>query len=141
MATLKNNSLRIISITISLLMLFVFLVNENIIPHVFSLVLLALLTGTSFYFVPYRLFKKSETTISKGIDIVSNLIMGTTCAYMGILLYSQGSNVITVGQVLVIISTLFSYYVWYIDKGQSRNLFVAHFIVASFLMGLLQFVK
>lgn len=122
-------------------MFFVFLINENLIPHVFSLVVFALLIGLSFYFVPYRLVKNPETTISKGVDIISNLIMGTTCAYMCILLYSQSSNVITVGQVLVIISTLFSYYVWYIDKGQSRNLFVAHFIVASFLLGLLQFVK
>lgn len=137
----KNNGLRIASITISLLMFFIFLINENIIPHVFSLVLFALLTGLSFYFVPYRLIKNPEMTISKGIDLGSNLIMGATCAYMIILLYSNNSNIITAGQVLVIISTLFSYYVWYVSKEHTLTVFVSHFIVAFFLMGLLKFVS
>lgn len=141
MATSKNNSLRIVSITISLLMFFVFLINENIIPHIFSLILFVPLIGLSFYFVPYRLVKKSEITISKGMDIGSDLIMGITCAYISILLYSNDSNVITVGQLLVIISSIFSYYILYVNKEQSRSVFISHFMVVFFLIGLLQFVK
>lgn len=122
-------------------MFFVFLINENIIPHVFSLVSTVLLTGLSLYFIPYRLIKKPEITISKGIDVVSDLIMGITCAYIAILLYSKESNVITIGQLLIIISSIFSYYILYVNKERSRNVFVSHFIVVFFLIGLLQFTK
>lgn len=122
-------------------MVFVFLTNENIISHYSTIILSGLLLGLTFYFVPYRMLKNREVIISKGLDIVSNLIMGATCGYINVLLFTNSPNVITFGQVLVIVSSLFSYYILYIKKEHSNRIFLAHFIVSFFLIGLLQFIK
>jgi hypothetical protein len=137
----KNINFTVLPIVISLLMAMVVLTNEGILPKAGYIAIVVVLLGLSLYYVPYRMIINKEIILSKGLDLASNLILGLTCAYISLILFTRDPNVITAGHLLVIASSIFSYYIMYIRKDNSKMVFIAHFIVTFFLIGLLQFSK
>ncbi|OYQ43642.1 hypothetical protein CHX27_09205 [Flavobacterium aurantiibacter] len=121
------------------LALFLFFIAQILIQsNILALFIFLLFLAVAFYFVPYSLVKSSSSKI-KGYYLISKLIFAISSAYFALVIYTQMEILKSLGHILVISSTLFSYYLWLKKNDQESNLFKVHFLVATVLIGVIEF--
>ena len=129
-----KNYYRNIIWTIILSCLISFLSKENVIHPIFKHFSFILLIFISIYFIPFQLFKINFPK-NKIVEIISKILISITVIYMSISSLVTIENFETVGEYLIIITGLFTFYLVFDKRQVNRDMFLTHFLINFILIG------
>ena len=134
----KNSYRSLVSLMCALCVL-IFLVQENIIPSAAKYVLFSLSIIISLYFAPFALLQTNEIS-DKWIATTSKIIFGVTSAYLAIIILASSEQVLFIGSILIILSSIFGFGILIVDSKKHKDLFISHYLLIFFLIGLTKMI-
>lgn len=119
---------------ITLLCLFSFFSKEQIIHPIFKHISFIIFSTVSIYFIPFQLYNIAFPQ-NKIIEIISKFLISLTIIYMAISSIFTINSFEIIGEYLIIITGLFTFYIVFDKRQINRDMLLTHFLINFMLIG------
>lgn len=117
-----------------------FLAKNEVVPHFFKLLSFLILVAISFFFFPISLLfdiRINMTKKHKFVEIFSKLIFGISIALMAMASFIHIEPFLFLFKIIVIIGSIFSFYLLFQNNSDIKGMFLSHFLLNFFLLGVI----
>jgi hypothetical protein len=119
---------------ITLLCFLSFFSVEQIMHPIFKHISFIIFLTISIYFIPFQLYKITFPQ-NKIIEIISKFLISLTIIYMAISSIFTTKSLEIIGEYLIIITGLFTFYIVFDKRQINRDMLVTHFLINFMLIG------
>lgn len=119
-------------------MLLAVLLKNADLPVAVSYIALFFMVIVTFFFMPFRLLHPGITS-NRLLSLLSSVLLGAVCGYSVLTVFAAEVQFQMVGSIITIANLLFAFYLWFRKDTAGKTSFLLHFLVATFLIGLVKF--
>lgn len=117
-----------------------FLAKNGVVPYFLKLLSFLVLVAISIFFLPISLLFDIRTNMTKKhkfVEIFSKLIFGISIALMGMTSFIHIEPFLFLFKIIFIIGSIFSFYLLFQNNPEIKGMFLSHFLLNFFLLGVI----